>query len=686
VHKEVALSVVLVLLLWLSPFVSTSSWNALAQVNTVHNVDTGLSYASIQEAINAPETLNGHTIFAEKGTYYEHVIVNKSLSIIGEKIAGTIIDGSGAGTVMNITADNVNVTGFTIRNSGKTVYDLPRNSGIKLNIVGNCSVYENLIIANAVGIEGRYCLNSAIRENVIMNNGNGIELSWARNNTLYENFLAYNTRAIFMECSMNSTLYKNDIYDNRIGLDMDEGWGYVLRNNTIVNNDWNFNVDSFGVTHFPNDIDTSNTINGKPIYYLLSRTGLLITPSTFPDIGYLALVDCFNITVRDLTMKNNGDGVLVVQTNNTRIQNLTSIDNRIGIELICSSENTIIGSTIDNSWMGIFISECSNNTIVENIISDSDYGIWALDPTYHRIFHNAFINDTWPIGTVCLSWCIGNVFDDGYPSGGNYWSDYTGVDSNCDGIGDIGNYQDRYPLMGIFHSFNTSLGKQITVVSNSSIEDFEYIEGDWTTWNRKIIMHVSNMTANQTVGFCQICIPHDLMLQGYTVLIDGAEPLYWNYALYDNGTHRWIYFTYERSTKEIVITQDFWSEIRFKGSVVTDEECNSFWCYGAYRCKVTVEEVLDDPSGLLLVNDTVYVAYCVQKFWKIGDDVECYGMYYKYGGPRGCIGYVNCKGDYYYIIPELPSSIILPLFMIATLLAVAAYRKKNVLTSSRDIH
>ncbi len=44
------------------------------------------------------------------------------------------------------------------------------------------------------------------------------------------------------------------------------------------------------------------------------------------------------------------------------------------------------------------------------------------------------------------------MWDDGYPSGGNYWSDYKGVDANGDGIGDtphvIDEYnKDRYPLM-----------------------------------------------------------------------------------------------------------------------------------------------------------------------------------------------------------------------------------------------
>jgi len=131
------------------------------------------------------------------------------------------------------------------------------------------------------------------------------------------------------------------------------------------------------------------------------------------------------------------------------------------------------------------------------------------------------------------------------------------VDSDYDGIGDTShvidaNNQDNYPLMGMFSSFNTSLGYDANVISNSTIEDFEYFEG-----NPTIIIHVSNMTSNQTFGFIRICIPHALMNETYQVIVNGTEPYFVNYALYDNGTHRWIYFAYEHSTLEIDIIPEF---------------------------------------------------------------------------------------------------------------------------------
>ncbi|MCW3980606.1 MAG: hypothetical protein NWF11_03940, partial [Candidatus Bathyarchaeota archaeon] len=189
------------------------------------------------------------------------------------------------------------------------------------------------------------------------------------------------------------------------------------------------------------------------------------------------------------------------------------------------------------------------NSIQENTIRNNQYGIDLYDSSSNRVFHNNLVNNTIQLYSINSV----NIWDDDYPSGGNYWSDYSGFDLDQDGIGDtpyvadVSN-TDNYPLMGMFSSFNTSLDQHVNVISNSTIVDFTYFE-----YNSTIRMHVSNMTGNQTHGFVRITIPHALMTEPYNVTIDGANPTYWNYTLYDNGTHRWIYFEYEHSTLEIIL-------------------------------------------------------------------------------------------------------------------------------------
>ncbi len=50
---------------------------------------------------------------------------------------------------------------------------------------------------------------------------------------------------------------------------------------------------------------------------------------------------------------------------------------------------------------------------------------------------------------------------------------------------------------------------------------------------------------------------HEVMSEPFNVTIDGANPTYWNYTLYDDGKNRWIYFEYEHTTREIVIITEF---------------------------------------------------------------------------------------------------------------------------------
>jgi nitrous oxidase accessory protein NosD len=72
-------------------------------------------YPTIQAAINSAN--NGDTVFVRSGTYYENVVVNKTLNLIGENRNSTIVDGNNTGNVVTLVSNNVNVCGFTFRKS-----------------------------------------------------------------------------------------------------------------------------------------------------------------------------------------------------------------------------------------------------------------------------------------------------------------------------------------------------------------------------------------------------------------------------------------------------------------------------------------------------------------------------------------------------------------------------------------
>ena len=199
------------------------------------------NYTKIQDAID--NASDGDIIFVYSGMYSENVVIRKSIALIGENRNNTIIDGGGSGDVVYVTSDNVTITGFTLQNSGSDL----RDAGIGLHAAQGLHIENNIIVNNNDdGVYIWYSNHCTICGNIIGGNSyNGIGLRYSSNCTITSNTISNNGDGIYLACSSNCIITDNIMIEDSISM-----FGRSVE-------EWNTYT-----------IGTSNTVNGKPVYYL----------------------------------------------------------------------------------------------------------------------------------------------------------------------------------------------------------------------------------------------------------------------------------------------------------------------------------------------------------------------------------------------------------------------------------
>jgi hypothetical protein len=271
-------------------------------VGPVLNTNTGLSYCSIQPAISAAATLNGHTITVAAGTYDEDVNINKSIRLLGAGPGSTSIRGvfGGHTNTIRITADNVELAGFTITRLGNNTVDWNNPTintvgiGIQSTSIDNALVHDNDIVGNMVGVDLNHTSTHTFRNNRINDNHTGMMFRNRTNDlTIIENEIKDNRTVgmVFMDGSSgtnspvqqaaNCNITSNDITGNWYGQVEDLQTGGALpapgTNLKTLSCNW------FGPA--PLVVSTSNS--AEPAYSVLipvAYGGTAVAPGGQPDI------------------------------------------------------------------------------------------------------------------------------------------------------------------------------------------------------------------------------------------------------------------------------------------------------------------------------------------------------------------------------------------------------------------
>ncbi len=288
--------------------------------------DGGADYEKIQDAINASE--DGDTVRVWEGVYYENVVVNKSINLIGNESESTTINGSRSKDVVRITADWVNLSGFSV--TGRGIYEV----------------------------------------------GLGIEVE-SGNNHIFSNNCSNNMYGIFIRDSRNCTITNNTCSNNLYGIYLDESRNCTIENNTMNENGISISGSLGNWTS--HTVETTNTVNGKPLYFYKNVTGLTVPYGA----GQVILANCTWINVENQNCSNGSVGILVGYSSNITITNNSCTNNKeYGINLFFSENNTISNNNCSNNGReAIYLYYSSHSTISNNNCSNNRFGIhlWYSD-------------------------------------------------------------------------------------------------------------------------------------------------------------------------------------------------------------------------------------------------------------------------------------------------------------------
>jgi len=373
------------------------------------------NYSSIQDAIN--DASDGDTVFVydDSSPYYEHLIIDKSIQLIGENKDSTIINGSKIDTFLstvNISANNVNIYGLSISNNPGHYYQAAILVNGNYVTISKCIIYNNRWIGisiidssysqiidcelynNLIGIYLVDSSNNEIRDCLCHENSDDILLFQNSHNNKILNCtcIGNSFSGIHVQQSSGNIIVNCTVQDGYEGIGLSYAPNTLMQGNVLNNNYENFGIGSLYISDFYCDIDTSNIINGKPIYYWIDYHDEQI-PS---DAGFIGLISCTDILVKDIDVTNNFQGIVYVDTTNSTIENCNLYNNGgHGVFVVSSSENIIKNCLCKDSFFsGFFLNSLSKNNILYNntLTNIQVCGLWVENSRSNLIYEHVINN------------------------------------------------------------------------------------------------------------------------------------------------------------------------------------------------------------------------------------------------------------------------------------------------------
>ena len=348
-------------LLLLSPCVVNAS------VLTVDCEGNG-DFLSIQEGVNS--ATSGDCIVVGEGEYTENIIITKELVLISncsrtDYVVVRTKDPSSS--IFSVQANNVTIAGFTLHGVDNDGY------GIWLNGSNGCDLSNNIVSDCRWGILVEGSDRNIINGNFLHeNDGYGFFLVESNNNQIENNTIINQKDGIYLDSSCCNFLRNNSVGGcSESGILLtDDSFTNNLSANRMFDNIFNFG-DECGL----NEVDESNSVNGKKVLYLNDGFDVLIDSSSGAGVVYC--YNCVNVTVKDISVANNLRGISFCNSNEISLYNLSCTYNNKGIYFSDVSDSIISNCVIqNNSFVGIYIGDSGGCLIKGNNINHNDDGIY----------------------------------------------------------------------------------------------------------------------------------------------------------------------------------------------------------------------------------------------------------------------------------------------------------------------
>ena len=576
---------------------------------------------TISSPVTANITISNNETYTFTGNNYLPIVVNRSNIIINGR-GYTLQASEGIGfTLLNV--GNVTIKSTTITNSSYGIYlDYSDNNTLSGNNItantydgvdlwyssNNNALSGNNITANTYdGVDLWYSSNNNTLSgnNITANGSDGVDLWYSSNNntlsgnniradgyggiylysscdnnTLSGNNVANSDEGIYLYSSCdNNTLSSNTVTANTYdGIWLNSSSGNALSGNNVANSEEGIYLNSSSDITLSGNNVTASSIAG---IWLESSSGDVLSGNNITANNYDGIwleSSSGNVLSGNDITANSEDGIWLNSSSDVTLSGNNVTANLFGVELDYSSGNVLSGNNVTaNSACGILLRYGSSGNVLSgnnvtadgygvdlygssgnvlsgnNITANSEQGVDLVSSSNNTFFHNNFINNT----QQAFSDGSPNTWDNGYPSGGNYWSNYqtaypSAAENDSSAIWNTpyviyANNTDYYPLAAPFRSFNVVWSNQtyfIGTVSNSTLSNF--------TFNATTKTLTFNATgATSPLGFCRITIPASLMSGGWTVTVNGTV-ITPNIILSENYTY--IYFTYSPGTEIVQIT------------------------------------------------------------------------------------------------------------------------------------